>query len=276
MTGPTYTEHIETVRRRRLERLTAPRGWLTLVGLEWLQPGENRVGADPDADVVLRGVDAPAFAGTIVLTDATARFIPAPRADVTHDGRLLDEPLELRDDLEAEPTLLEIGTLSFHLIRRGDRLGIRVRDALAEARTGFAGLRYFPIDPSWRIEARFEATPGRSVDVPDVLGVIEPTSAPGIVVFERDRHEHRLDALDGDDQLGLWLIFGDATNASETYPGGRFLYTQPPAGDRVVVDFNLAYNPPCVFTPYATCPLPWPANRLELAVTAGEKRYGLH
>ena len=275
MTGSTYPEEIETVRRGRLERLTAPRGWLTLVGLEWLKPGENRVGADSDADVVLRGVDAPPFAGTIELTDGTARFTPAPRADVTHEGRLISEPLVLRDDLDGEPTLLEIGTLSFHLIRRGDRLGIRVRDVQAESRTGFAGLRYFPTDPSWRISARFEATPGRSIDVPDLLGVVESTTTPGMLVFERDGAEHRLDALEGDDQRGLWLIFGDATNASETYPGGRFLYTQPPAGDRVVVDFNLAYNPPCVFTPYATCPLVWPANRLDLAVTAGEKRYGL-
>jgi uncharacterized protein (DUF1684 family) len=275
VTGQTYLEEIEAVRRGRLERLTAPHGWLSLVGLEWLKPGENRVGAATDADVVLRGVDAPPFAGTIELTDASARFTPAPRADVTFEGRLISDPLVLRDDLDGEPTLLEIGTLSFHLIRRGERLGIRVRDVQAESRTGFAGLRYFAIDPSWRIDARFETTPGRRVDVPDVFGVVESTTTPGILVFERDGAEHRLDALLGDDQRSLWLIFGDATNASDTYAGGRFLYTQPPAGDRVVVDFNLAYNPPCVFTPYATCPLPWPANRLDLAVTAGEKRYGL-
>jgi len=270
-----HADQVAAERARRLARLRNPEGWLSLVGLEWLHEGENRVGADPDADVVLTGSDSPPFAGTVEVTNGGARFVPAPRADVTHFGQLVSEPLELDDDLEGEPTKLAIGSLRFHLIRRGDQLAIRIRDRDAPALAAFAGLDYFPIDPAWRVPARFEATPGRSIDVPDVIGMVEAQPAPGTIIFEREGTEYRLDALEGPEDR-LWLIFGDATNGRETYGGGRFLYSEPLDGDRVVVDFNLAYNPPCVFSPYATCPLPWPANRLPISIEAGEKVYGLH
>lgn len=270
-----HADEVRAERDARLARLRYPEGWLSLVGLEWLHAGENRMGADPDADVVLRGRDAPPFAGSIEVGDGSVRFVPAPRADVTLDGRLVTGPLELEDDLDERPTTLAIGSLRFHLIRRTDQLAIRVRDRQAETLASFPGLEYFPIDPSWRVTARFEPTPNRSIAVPDVIGLVEAQPAPGIIRFERDGNELRLDALEGPDQR-LWLIFGDATNGDSTYGGGRFLYSEPPDGDRVVVDFNLAYNPPCVFTPYATCPLPWPENRLPIGVEAGEKGYALH
>jgi uncharacterized protein (DUF1684 family) len=275
-TSGDYVRGIEEMRRRRLERLREPDGWLTLVGLEWLHDGENTVGADPDSDVILRGEDAPERAGAVVVDGGAVRFVRAPEADVTLDGQLVDE-VELRHDSHPvrPPTVLRIGTLSFHLIRRGDRLGIRVRDSASAARRDFAGIEYFPIDPSWRLVARFEPTPGATIAVPNVIGLTSEEASPGWIVFTRQGVEYRLQALEGDDDRSLWLVFGDATNGRETYGGGRFLYTDPPRPDgSVVVDFNLAYNPPCVFTPYATCDLPPAQNRLALRVEAGERGYG--
>jgi Uncharacterized conserved protein len=179
---------------------------------------------------------------------------------------------ELADDLDDAPTILELGTLRLHLIRRGDRIGLRVRDHEAPALHAFSGMQHFPLDPSWRIVARFEpAPPGRTLAMMDITGAQSADPTPGTVVFERDGATWRIDALDGGEKGELWLIFGDATNGRQTFGGGRFLYTEPPAADgSVVVDFNLAYNPPCVFSPFATCPLPPPQNRLALRIEAGE------
>ena len=147
----------------------------------------------------------------------------------------------------------------------------------AAARREFEGIDHWAVDPAWRVEARFEATPGRTIRVPDVLGTDEDDESPGDVVFELDGVTHRLQALPGGDSGELWLVFGDATNGHETYGGGRFLYTgAPDANGRVTVDFNRAYNPPCVFSRFATCPLPWPANRLPIRVEAGERNWDSH
>ncbi len=266
-----YERHVEAMRQSRLTRLRHPEGWLSLVGLEWLHDGVNTVGADADSDVVLRGSDAPPRAGTLVVDGNGVRFVAAPRADVTHDGRIVDE-IELRDDEGGMPTTLAIGSLRFHLIRRGPRLALRVRDRAAATRTAFEGLDYFPIDPSWRVVARFEPSVGVTLAVPDVIGLVTDEPSPGAIVFVRGGSEYRLDAMPGEDGA-LWLVFGDATNGGETYGGGRFLLTRPPDAGAVVVDFNLAFNPPCVFTPYATCPLPPPGNRLPIRIEAGERAY---
>jgi uncharacterized protein (DUF1684 family) len=268
-----YVHRVEATRRRRRDRLTQPDGWLTLVGLDWLRQGVNTVGADPDSDVVLRAADAPERAGDVVVDERGVRFVRAPRADVTLDGELVDE-VELQDDgADVGPTILALGTLRFHLIRRGGLLALRVRDHAAVALRQFAGIEYFPIDPAWHLSARLERTPGATVAVPDVIGLVVDEPSPGIVVLSVAGVEHRLLALEAA-AGGLWLVFGDATNGEQTYGGGRFLQTERPAPDgSVVVDFNLAYNPPCVFTPYATCPLPPAGNRLPFRIEAGERGY---
>ena len=262
-------------RQRRLERLRDPEGWLSLVGLTWLHDGDNPVGTG-SADVVLPGTETPALVGTVTVGDGGASFVPAPGTGVTHAGEPLTGVLPLVDDVDGEPTVLAVGTLRFHLIRRGDQLGIRVRDRAAPALATFRGLEYFPIDPSWRVAARFERASGRTVAVPDVIGLVTDELSPGSVVFERHGLEQRLDALEDTDDGALFLVFGDATNGRETYAGGRFLYTDAPSADgTVVADFNLAYNPPCVFSAFATCPLPWAHNRLTVRIEAGERAYGL-
>jgi uncharacterized protein (DUF1684 family) len=268
-----YVRRVEAERHRRISRLTQPEGWLSLVGLDWLHDGVNSVGADPDSDVVLRGTDAPEQMGEVIVDDRGVRFVRAPRADVTLDGELIDE-VELQDDeAESGPTTLAVGSLRIHLIRRGGLAALRIRDHAAETLQRFSGIDYFPIDPAWHLVARFEPTPGVTVAVPDVIGLIVDEPSPGVVVLSVDGVEHRLLALEGP-AGGLWLVFGDATNGVQTYDGGRFLHTDVPRADRgVIVDFNLAYNPPCVFTPYATCPLPPTGNRLPLAIEAGERGY---
>jgi uncharacterized protein (DUF1684 family) len=257
---------VEAWRRQRYAALRRDIGWLTLAGLDWLREGENRVGSAPGNDVVLPG--GPSTAGTLTV-DELGR-VSASGAFVHDGGPVLDLPM--LSDADGEPTLLELGTLRLCVIRRGDRLAVRTWDTEAELRRAFSGMDHWPVDAAWRLEARFEPAPGRSVPVPDVIGTAEEQASPGDVMFEVDGQEHRLQALAVGDSGELWLVFGDATNGDETYGGGRFLYTEAPASDgRLVVDFNRAYNPPCVFTPYATCPLPWPANRLPIRIEAGER-----
>jgi uncharacterized protein len=251
----------------RDERLRDPNGWLTLVGLHWLQPGENTFGADPSNDIVLSGNGVPARAGALQLTDEDVRLRYA-------DEELREEPLV--SDRVGEPSVIQLGSLHMYVIQRGDRLGLRVRDHDSPAVAAFQGMDHFPIDDSWRVQARLvPSMPGQTVEIVDVTGDVGAEETPGSVVFERDGRECSITALPGEaDTRNLWLIFGDATNGTETYGGGRFLYTEPVGEDgSVVVDFNLAYNPPCVFSPYATCPLPPPENRLPIRIEAGERTF---
>jgi uncharacterized protein len=261
-----HRTEVEAWREQRYAALRRDAGWLTLAGLDWLQPGVNRIGTDPGLEVVLPA--GPAVAGRMTVEEGQ---VIADGAFV-HDGAPADG-LALSTDHDGAPTLLELGALRLCVIERGGRLAVRTWDTASQLRRTFAGIDHWPVDPAWRIEARFEPTPGRSVTVPDVIGIEAAQESPGDVVFEIERGTHRLQALPGGEAGELWLVFGDATNSRETYGGGRFLYTPAPAAGSVVVDFNRAYNPPCVFTPFATCPLPWQANRLALRVTAGERMW---
>jgi uncharacterized protein (DUF1684 family) len=263
-----HAAHVAEWRAERDARLRSTDGWLTLVGLFWLTPGENPVGADPSNPVLLPGSGIPPRVGSLWLEGERVRFVP-------HEGVDLPEGA-LVDDLAGEPTVLELGSLRFHVIRRGDRFGVRVRDAAAPTLATFTGLPYFPVDPSWRVTARLEAAPpGATIEIMDITGALSRDATAGSVAFEREGTTWRIAALPADESEGcVWLVFGDATNGTDTYGGGRFLYTEPVADDgTVVVDFNLAYNPPCVFSPYATCPLPPSQNRLALRIEAGEKEW---
>ena len=262
MTHDDVSEHEAAVHAwwaARDARLRDPDGWLTLVGLHWLESGENRFGSDASNQVVLRGNGVPSHAGKLVLEDGAVR---------------LGEEV-LADDLSGEPTGIDLGSLRMHVIRRGERLGLRVRDHASPALGAFEGMRHFPIDPAWRLSGRLEpASAGREIEIVDITGAISHEPTPGTVAFERDGVTWRIEALPGKDAGSLWLVFGDATNGHETYGGGRFVYSEPVGADgSVVVDFNLAYNPPCVFSPYATCPLPPLQNRLALRIEAGELAY---
>jgi uncharacterized protein (DUF1684 family) len=268
-----YRRDIESWRARRDAGLKDPNGWLTLVGLFWLEQGDNRFGSDPRNHVVLPAGKAPALAGTLVRSGDAVTVRAEPGSGLESDGRPVTE-MALSADAKGKPTVLRLGTLSFFVIKRGDRLGVRIKDAGSPALAAFHGLASFPVDPGWRLVARFEPHPWpKSIPIANILGMTGNEPSPGVVVFEHGGKTYRLDALAGDDG-GLFLVFADQTNGRETYGAGRFLDTDPPRDGKVVVDFNKAYNPPCAFTAFATCPLPPPQNRLAAAVTAGEKKYG--
>ena len=272
-----YRAEIEKWRADRVRRLTAEDGWLSVVGLSWLEEGDNSVGSAPSARVALPSGRTPARLGTIRLARGSASFTAAQGVSVTHGGKPV-RMIALASDADGEPTILQHGTVSFYAIRRGDRLGIRVKDSAAPARREFHGIDGYAIDPKWRVAARFEPyRPKKSIPIPNILGSVTQEPSPGAVVFSIGGQEYRLDAVEEEGEEDLFLIFGDRTNGTATYGAGRFLSAPRPGPDgKTVVDFNKAYNPPCAFTAYATCPLPPPHNRLSVAVTAGEKRYGEH
>lgn len=272
-------------RARRLAGLTRPEGWLSLVGLHWLEPGSHRIGADPEAAIELAigpkqlgtlsiepAADAPATVRLALAPGVAARFEQAA-VDIGSDTAV---SATLNSDADGKtPSRVQLGSASFTLIDRSGRLALRVRDPDAPTRTGFRGLDYFPIDGQWRIEARLAryAEP-KLVEIATIVGGIEPTPSIGQAVFEHEGREYRLELLEDSPGATSWfVIFGDRTNGRETYGMARFLYATPLGEDRVVVDFNKAYNPPCAFTPYATCPMPPDGNRLDFAVRAGEKKY---
>ncbi len=270
-----HRAEIEKWRSRRIERLTADDGWLTVVGLFWLEPGENRVGSGAVNRVLLPAGKAPHTLGKIRLSDGKA-WLTVPRGvAVTHAGKPVDS-LVLESDEKGEPTIVRHGTLSLHLIRRGERLGVRVRDTASDARRAFHGIPAYPVRSAWRIPARFEPyATGKSIPVPNVLGTVSNEPSPGAAIFRIGGKDFRIDAVAEEGTDELFLIFGDRTNGVETYGAGRFLYVARPGPDgKMVIDFNKAYNPPCAFTAYATCPLPPPQNRLAVRVEAGEKEYG--
>lgn len=269
-----YQDEIREWQSRRLKKLLAEDGWTTLVGLYWLEPGENSFGRAADNRIVLDYPSLPEQIGTFQVAGREVRFMAAPDAKVFHQGRPVSAIGPLADDSAGAPTVLAVGNLSFYLIERSSRLGIRVKDSRAEARVHFRGLEYFPVDPKWRIAARFEPySPARKIPITTVLGMQEEMPAPGALVFEVDGMPYRLDAVLEAGERDWFVMFADATNGKQSYGAGRFLYVAPPANGETVIDFNKSYTPPCAFSAFATCPLPPPQNRLPIAVTAGELKY---
>ena len=267
-----YTAQIEAWRMQRAERLKAPGGWLSLIGLDWLKPGRNTIGSASGSDIVI--AKAPARLGTITLDGDVATIELDAGVAATIDGDAAARAT-LLDDSHEKPTTVAFASVSFYLVDRGGRKGLRIKDSEAATRTGFLGLDNFAIDPAWRIEADWVAfDPPRSLEIPNVLGTIDSMPVPGKAVFSRDGKTYELmPVLESADARQLFFIVADRTSGKETYGAGRFLYADMAKDGKVVLDFNKAYNPPCAFTPFATCPLAPPENRLPIAVNAGEKRY---
>jgi uncharacterized protein (DUF1684 family) len=273
----TFQKELGEWKTRRDTRLRAPDGWLSLIGLDWLAEGDNTIGSAPDAVVKLPANRAAAKVGHLTLASGKVTLVAAPGSGFTVDGKPVTAPVELRSDAHAaEPSVVALGTVSFFVIDRNGRLAARVKDSESPTRTGFQGIERFPDDPTWRVEAKFEPYPaGRTLQVPTILGTVDRMAEPGAVVFEHGGATYRLDAVLEEGETDYFIIFGDLTNRHETYGGGRFLYAKPvDASGHVMLDFNRAYNPPCVFTPYATCPLPPAQNKLPVRIEAGEKMYG--
>jgi hypothetical protein len=276
-TAVSHRQEWETWRANRLESLRREDGWLSLVGLFWLNEGENSFGSDRSNRIVLPSGKTPARIGSIVLEKGAVSVRAQPRSGLTAEGSEVTAMSLATDAGGGRATVLKRGSVSFYVIARGSRLGVRVKDSEANALKSFQGTETFPYDERYRVEARFEAySPPRAIAVPNVLGTVETQPSPGALVFELEGKTYRLDPVLETGETDLFVIFADSTNGHDTYGGGRFLYAKPAVGGRTILDFNRAYNPPCVFTPYATCPLPPKENRLPVRIEAGEKRYGEH
>jgi hypothetical protein len=272
---PAYAAEIGTARALRETRLTSENGWLTLVALHWLAPGENAVGADPASAVALEEPGLPAKACTFVLApDGAVTLRTEAGAPVAVNGGP-PSSAALVTDRDGKPDVVTVGRARLTVIERGGRLAIRARDPESPRRTDFAGLEYFPVDPDLRVEGTYERYDApREVEVPSAQGPAQKATAPGIVRFRIGGRELSLEpTVESPTDDTLFLVFGDATNGDGSYGAGRFLYAPVPkdGAREVVLDFNLAQNPPCAFTPYATCPLPLPKNVLPVRVEAGEK-----
>lgn len=266
-----YEMSIEAARGERAQMLLGDRSWLTLAGLDWLQPGENRFGRAPENDIVLPGEETPPFAGAFWLEDGQTTLKVAPGVVMAANGQPVTE-LVMRPDTSAEPDFVELGGLTMVLLQRGKRFGIRLWNEASPARRLFTGLRWYPVRPEYRITARFVAyDPPHQLPIIDVLGDETLRPFPGYVCFTCQGQECRLEAEARGNKL--FFNFGDLTNGDATYGAGRFLYADQPDGDLVALDFNLATNPYCAYTDYATCPLPPAQNRLPVRIEAGELRF---
>lgn len=263
-------------RADRVARLTAPDSWLSLIGLHWLKDGENSVGTAEDNSIRLAA--GPAYLGQVTLgPDGRVTFIAAPGSLATSDGTPVPGSPHGAVELgyrTGKPSLVRVQTVSFFVIQRGDKLALRVRDSDSARRVNFVGIDYFDADPSWRIEAEwvpFE-TP-REIPITNMLGQTSPAKVPGKAVFTRDGQTYELLPMAERADEPLFFVISDGTSGEETYEAARFVYADPPKDGKVILDFNRAQNPPCAFTPFATCPLPPKENRMKIRVTAGEKNY---
>ena len=265
-----YVTEIEAWRTEREERLKADDGWLTLTGLFFLNEGDNSFGLSPQNDIELRA--GPERAGIITLQDGRVSVRAVEGQPLLVEGRRVNAAQLWPSEGSDRPTIT-LGPLSLFCHESGDRLAVRLRDLESEIRREFTKLRWYPVDESFRIPGRYlPHDKPRTMELANTLGDVLTLRTSGLVALSVKGEELRLTAIDYDDRL--WLVFNDLTSGSETYPAARFLYADMPDRDgRTTVDFNRAYNPPCAFNPYTTCPLPPPENQLPVRIEAGELDY---
>ena len=269
-----YATAISKWRSEREANLKKETGWLTVAGLSWLKEGKNTVGRGDEFDVRLTENFKGKKFGEIDFKNGAAVLRVETGVEAQSDGKNISGAVNLVSDEKGKPTEIRTGSQTFYLIRREDRFGIRLKDSNSEARRNFKGLHWFPVDESYKVAARFEAFPEpKEVAVSNVLGGNFKMKSPGLLKFSLKGKEYALQPVDEGDGT-LFIIFRDKSSENATYKSGRFLYADKPVNGQAVLDFNKAENPPCAFTPFATCPLPPPQNRLDdLEIAAGEKRY---
>lgn len=271
--GAPLPADVRAARAARLEKLTSPDGLLTLIGLHFLPDGESTVGSGKNNRVVLAA--GPARVGRVTVSaDRRVTFTAEPGVETRVGGGVVRTAEMTLGQGTERPATVTAGTVSFFAVERGGRLALRVKDSAAPLRTAFPGIEFHRYDPALRIEARWvEYAPPRMVPVTSVLGHVSPEPVPGKAVFEFAGRTWELIPFDEGRENPLFFVFADSTTGLTTYGGGRFLYTEWPVNGRVVLDFNLAENPPCAFTPHSTCPLPPKENKLPFAIEAGEKTF---
>lgn len=271
----TTSREAAIVRRFEAQRdtsLRSPDGWLALVGLFWLTPDRAyTLGSGHQSDFQLPPGSAPELLGKVRLSGNRVSFENLAGAAVTLGGKPVGGSIVL-PAAEDDKSTVRVGTVSFYLIERGGKFGLRVRDSNSPTLKSFKGLTYFPPNPALHFaQARF-IKDRKKIPILNVLGQTDLEESPGVVEIPWQGKTYRLRPITEGDTL--FFLFKDSTNKTDTYQPGRMLNTPMPRGDTVDVDFNLSYNPPCAFTVYATCPLAPKENTLPFPVEAGEKRYG--
>ncbi|MGA7255186.1 MAG: DUF1684 domain-containing protein [Terracidiphilus sp.] len=274
-----WRRQLESWRTERERELTAPDGWLTLVGLDWLKPGFNSIGSAPDNQIRIEG--APPHVGLFTVSGSTLQLL-APTGGFP-EGLMLDGKPAREGELsadQAKPSTLTWRTLTMVILPRGGRFALRTKDSGSPARTAFRGLHWYPPDLRYAVTAQWTPyNPPHILKIPTVIGTTLDLPAPGVAEFTLDGKTLRLEpVLESPHDTALFFILRDTTSTSTTYEAARFLravfpdhgLSQP---GTLVLDFNQLYNPPCAYTPYATCPLPPEQNRLPVAIAAGEQRY---
>ena len=273
-TEQAYIDQINQWHQERVERLTSKTGWMSLAGLFWLNEGDNTFGADSSNDIIFPTGKAPDFMGAFILESGVVHVKILPTVKVLLDGKPITD-IDMKSDTEGAPTILSYGTLSWYIIKRSDNLAVRLRDSTNVNLQKFHGIERYPVNSSWRLQATFEAyNPQKSISIPTILGTEDEEPSPGALVFKIKNKNYRLDVMGDINDEQFFVIFGDLTNKDETYQSGRYIYVENPGnGGKTIIDFNKAYNPPCAFTEFATCPFPPEQNHLPLKIEAGEKRY---
>jgi len=269
-----YVESITQWQEQRLERLRDKDGWLTLAGLFWLEEGENSFGSDPENDIVFPG-KADAFCGTLILEDSTVTLRVAEGVQISSDDLPVDT-LVLNDDHSGNTTRLQQGDLAWYIIKRGERYGIRLRDHKHPRLQELDHIPSYPIQTDYVVEASLEP-----FDEPRIMTVATPLEGytedyecPGILKFRIRGRDLELYPFTSGKRY--FLVMADETTGLDTYGAGRFMYAVPDSIGRIILDFNKAYNPPCAFSPFATCPMPPRENFLPVAIEAGEKSVHLY
>ncbi|NJD23032.1 MAG: DUF1684 domain-containing protein [Melioribacter sp.] len=263
-----YVQEIKNWHNKRINNLKKENGWLNLAGLFWLNEGVNKFGSDKTNDIIFPEGKAPAFIGTLTLKDSVVTLRVNKGIEVKSDGKFVTTT-DLKNDLQGA-TVLEYNSLRWFVIKRGDKYGIRLRDLESSLVKSFKGIDAYPVNSDWRFAAELEKyDPPKKLEITNILGMTEENISPGALVFTKDGRQFKLDALEEGDQY--FIIFADETSGEETYGAGRFIYVNKnDSTGKIILDFNKAFNPPCVFTKYATCPLPPKQNHLKMKVTAGE------
>ena len=264
-----YSDSINRWHQQRIQDLKAPDGWINLIGLFWLQPGTNRLGSSTSNELILTHPNMPALAGYFEWVNQEVHWVTEPGIAITQNSVPINKQLVYSQDLITIPQLA-LQDLRFTVIVRGDKIGIRMRDLHSPALDSFHTIPRFPVNRSWKLNAYFEPRESGKIEIQNVLGQVNRENSPGKLSFTYQQKTYRLDVLEEGDQW--FILFADATSGKTTYPTGRFLYVpKKRPGEEIYIDFNQAFNPPCAFTPYATCPLPPPQNRLPFSVDAGEQ-----
>ncbi len=267
----TWLEELESWKKDRVERLKKPHGWLSLIGMEWLHEGDNTIGSDENNDIILP--HGPSQVGVFTLKNNKISFTPQDNVAIQANQKKITDSINVAMDSSGKPTVFTLDTFEFYVIERG-KPALRIKDSQAQTRKDFTQIDYYPATEKFRIEGEFVAyNPPKEIEIINVLGLLNKEPSIGFVKFTVDGKAFQLDALDAGDEM--FIIFADRTSGRTTYGPGRFLDVPKPKNNtnHVIIDFNKAYNPPCAFNDYSTCPLPPHQNRIRVFIEAGEKKY---